>query len=201
MTEIQQGRYDALLRRVADLKGPGSKVSDALGELFPTIDVENVPGELLLLAGTRLGMGSVSLAASAGNFGKAQIFNPVGSGLIVTVTTVSWSRGTAGTIRMANNHAELSTLVSDTNLLRDTRVGTGSVAASELRSDFDPTQIDAVIQMKHTGDVTLILTEPNGLAVLGPGTGFTIAPDSLNVDFLCSFWWRERVAEPSELSF
>jgi len=57
VTELQQNRYDQLLRRVGDLKGPGSKVNDVLQELFPTIDVENVPGELLFLMGTHIGLG------------------------------------------------------------------------------------------------------------------------------------------------
>ncbi len=45
--ELQQNRYDQLIRRVGGIIGPGSKVVEALGELFPVIDVENVPGELL----------------------------------------------------------------------------------------------------------------------------------------------------------
>ena len=39
MSQLQQSRYDQLLRRVGDLKGPGSKVNDVLHELFPMFDL------------------------------------------------------------------------------------------------------------------------------------------------------------------
>ena len=65
MTEIQQGRYDALVRRVADLKGPGSKVNDMLEELFPVFDVEKLPSELYRLANIDLCFGGAGIAGVA----------------------------------------------------------------------------------------------------------------------------------------
>ena len=86
MTELQQNRYDRLLRRVGGLIGAKSMVNDALGELFPMLEVENVPGELLALLGTQLGWCSASLGPSVGNFNHHQLFNPADSGVVITVT-------------------------------------------------------------------------------------------------------------------
>ena len=86
MTQLQQNRYDQLLRRVADLKGPGSKVNDVLTELFPMIDVENPPAELLVLMGSRIAIGSINQPApGALLFEQHMLSNPVGSGAIITL--------------------------------------------------------------------------------------------------------------------
>jgi len=123
VTELQQNRYDQLLRRVGDLKGPGSKVNDVLQELFPTIDVENVPGELLFLMGTRIGWGGASKAAAAGKKAAIQLFNPIGSGQLVTVSTVIV---TGNNTQIISWGLSTSALATNTGVprLRDSRTGT-----------------------------------------------------------------------------
>jgi len=86
--EIQQNRYDQTLRRVTGIIGPGSKVAEVLTELFPVIDVERVPGELLILGGTDLAAGGASLDGGPGNSSEINLHNPPGSGKIITCTQI-----------------------------------------------------------------------------------------------------------------
>ena len=48
---------------------------------------------------------------------------------------------------------------------------------------------------------TLSNTDENGVCVLAPGTGLDIGIDDSGDTLSFSFYWRERVAEPSELNF
>jgi len=84
--EVQQTRWDRIIRRVSGSIGPGSRVSETLSELFPVLDVERVPGELLLLGGTAICVGANDNSGAAGQVARHQIFNPVGSGVIATVS-------------------------------------------------------------------------------------------------------------------
>jgi len=92
--EIQQTRYDRLIRRVAGIIGPGSKVSEVLTELFPVLDVESVPSELLILAGTNTCFGGGQFQAMAGQSPKMGLFNPADSNTILVLTHVYVSTDT-----------------------------------------------------------------------------------------------------------
>lgn len=200
MSEIQQGRYDQLLRRVADLKGPGSKVNDALTELFPVLDVENVPGELLFLQGTRLGMAGINLAPEVASIPKVQLFNPVGSGKLVTVTSIWVSAGTTQIYELFHSNVAITTLIGN-NSVRDTRAGSGASTTTQLRTQLDAAGIPAFFTFLSLANVPQQITDPNGVIILSPGFGITAAPTGTNVSFFCSFLFRERLAEPSELNF
>jgi len=198
VTELQQNRYDQLLRRVGDLKGPGSKVNDVLQELFPTIDVENVPGELLLLMGTRIGFAGTSKAPTAGKKAGIQLFNPVGSGHLVTISTILMGKDDSGSLSWGQTTLALGTNTGIARI-RDTRVGTSTDGVSQLRTAADAGTPVGGILLSLTSR-TFNLTDPNAVAVLAPGTGLTVTAITdalLNV----TFYYRERVAEPSELSF
>jgi len=198
VTELQQNRYDALLRRVGDLKGPGSKVNDVLQELFPTIDVENVPGELLFLMGTHIGWAATSKTPTAGKKGGIQLFNPAGSGQLITITTVLCS---ATIVQLFSYGIVNIALATNTGIprLRDSRIGVGPSGVSQLR-----TSPDAIAplggEFRAPSQTTVRLTDGNSFCVLSPGTGLTFV-SSQDVPMTISFFYRERVAEPSELTF
>jgi len=199
LTEIQQSRYDQLLRRVCDLKGPGSKVNDALTELFPMIDVENVPGELLMLAGTRICMGGGTLAGVAAQAITAQLFNPVDSGKLITVTRVyaAWLGST--TVRWGTTVVSLATPIG-TERFRDTRLIVPAAPSGEIHQLSRVPLATGINQARLANNDTFELNDPNGVAVLAPGTGFEIGNATLDLDIHYGFNWRERVAEPSELN-
>ncbi len=201
MTEIQQGRYDALLRRVADLKGPGSKVNDVLEELFPMFDVENLPDELFRLANIDLCMGGGFINNFAAQAGRGQIFNPAGSGKIVTVTQAGASTGNASaTTRWGRRDVALTSNLSS-QIFRDTRHPLGNLPTGQVRTQTSVALANANGQIRVLAGTPFVLKDENGLAVLTEGTGFEIGTDALNEDWFFYFYWRERVAEPSEINF
>lgn len=201
MTELQQNRYDRLLRRVGDLKGPGSKVNDVLEELFPTIDVENVPGELLWLMGTRLCQGGGIVAGVAAVRSKMQVFNPVGSGKLVTITDVhAGVVGNTTTMRWGIGVTALTT-ENNSEVFRDTRELPPTAPTAQVRTETSATLSTGTSQTRQLQNQDLHLFDPNGLAVLAPGTGFEIGVSTNDIDLLVGFMWRERQAEPSELLF
>jgi len=198
VTELQQNRYDQLLRRVGDLKGPGSKVNDVLQELFPTLDVENVPGELLLLMGTRIGWAGTSTSPTAGKRPAIQLFNPLGSGQLVTVSSVIV--GASGTSDFFWGTTTIA-LATNTGIpkLRDTRNEGGPRGVSELRTSPDAVALASGV-MRLLGATVHTLGDGNSFCVLSPGTGITFV-GQIDANIKINFNYRERVAEPSELSF
>jgi len=200
VTQIQQGRYDALLRRVADLKGPGSKVNDVLEELFPVFDVENLPEELYILMQTDLCMGGATLAGVASQSGRGQIFNPAGSGKIITVTQGGFSAVATSTIRWGRRDTPLTTHFQ-TQIFRDTRHPAGNLPTGQIRGQTSVALANASGQTKTIANTDFALKDPNGLAVLTEGTGFEMGTDAGFQAVFFYFYWRERVAEPSEINF
>ena len=197
MTELQQNRYDRLLRRIGNLIGAKSMVNDVLGELFPTIEVENVPGELLALMATDLGWCSTELLATVAVRNHHQLFNPVDSNVLIVVTQVTpFTSDTSATdFRFSNFIGPLVTLAGNERR-RDTRAGTlaGLVAQSRTAQDVVSGGLDYRVRSTRLAS----LTDENGVAILFPGTGLTVTAQTLNIDSTVSFMWRERVFEESE---
>ena len=200
MANINQNRWDQLVRRVAGLIGPGSKVNNTIGDLFPMLDVENLPGELYLLAGTRLGTGGVQQLGLAGEGARVQLFNPAESGLIVTLTTVILTTTSLGNIRYV-----ITDNVESTNDLgirvRDTRLGVGTRPTAQVRSASDAAILAGTGEFRLLANNPLTLSDPNGVVVLGPDSGITFQNVAVAQSLTAAFWWRERAAEASELLF
>ena len=193
--------HEGLARDVGGMIGAGSKVSEGVSELFPMIDVENVPGELLLLGGTEMSMGSHINIPGAANAAQVQLFNVVGSGKIVTITKVIFSISTgAATARLGISDTAIGT-ATNAEEFRDSRRPAASKPASQMRFFSDPTPADPQLQIGVFGNVPYTLDDPNGVCVLSPGFGLHVGLSALNVTLICSFLWRERVAEQSELQF
>jgi len=196
--ELQQTRYDQLIRRVGGIIGPGSKVAEALSELFPVLDVENVPGELLLLGQTQLCIGSSSLTAAAAEQARVQVFNPAGSGKLVTVSTTVFSTVTAQELRWASNNTALTTGVG-TQVFRDRRLVGTSRPTAQIRTDSTVAQTDAHGQTRILANTPYQINDENSVAVLPPGAGFEVGTTVVNTQLHVTFFWRERVALESEL--
>jgi len=198
MTELQTPRYDQLMRRVGDLKGPGSKVSNVLTELFPVLSLEDLPLELMLLGGWRKAFITVARTAGVGDVVAANLFNPAGSGVIAVVERVEWTFGAADLADLDIVQASL-TGGQTKGLFRDSRLG-----GDRLSTLFGTTQTaadtDAIYRRITGADAPEFLDDRNGLFVLSPGNGVqlgyaVVTNAALNV----VWWWRERTAEPSEL--
>ena len=198
--EVQQTRWDRTIRRVSGSIGPGSRLGETLGELFPTMDVELVPGELLALGGTKLCCGMAESNNIAAQTSRVQLFNPLDSGNIITVTHVSVF---AETVLVFINHAVRQiALANDTsfNRFRDGRFPTPNRPVGQIRIENSVAQTDPDQQFSVNNTVTRFLEDVNGLAVLPPGSGYEFGTGSNNIAVSVSFRWRERPAEESELS-
>jgi len=200
VANINQNRWDQLVRRVAGLIGPGSKVNNTIGDLFPMLDVENLPGELYLLAGTRLGYGGVLQVAAGGETARIQLFNPADSGMIITCTSVIISNLTTVVIRLVNRNVAEST--NDLGVqLRDTRIDVGTRPTGQVRSASDVTVLAGTGEFRSLLNTPHTLSDPNGVMVLAPGTGLTVTSPNTGIQLSVMFFWRERAAEASELQF
>jgi len=197
VTEIQQNRYDALIRRVNNIVAPGSMVADALSELFPMIDVENVPIELLALMGTIVATAGSILSPSAADINKHQLFNPVDSHALLVLTTLVVSTGVAGNAELATTAVPLTDDVGNV-IRRDTRSSGALTVVGQNRSLQSAAGIPSIVNFRLEQNVAFTLQDPNGLFVLFPGFGVTFSPTTANVQSICQFFWRERVFEPSE---
>ncbi len=200
MTELQQNRYDQLMRRLGDLKGPGSKVSEVLTELFPVVDVERVPSELLALMGTRVAWGRVIVAAVAAQNSRAQLFNPAGSGKLITVTRLYPRVTVLDAVEMGTLGVALANL-SAVSRYRDSRFGTTLQPVGQLREDTNVGATPATFRFNAQITESLPIDDENDIAVLSPGFGLVVSTASVNIGLVVSFMWRERTAEPSELNF
>jgi len=196
--EVQQTRYDRIIRRVTGSIGPGSRVSESISELFPMVDVERVPGELLLLGGTQICMGRVSISALAANFSLAMLRNPGLSENIITITQVRFFTSTAQSMGLGPT---LNTFpVSGNQAVRDTRRGpAGETVGQVLEDRALVTGVD-FFRARANGTDDTVIEDPNGVAVLVPGTAFSVSCRTVNTNLIIGFLWRERPAEQSELS-
>jgi len=200
-SDLQQTRYDQLIRRVGGIIGPGSKVAEALSELFPVIDVERVPGELLLLGGTRVCMGAFALTPAVGEFTHLQLFNPADSGKIATVTGV-YVHTPTGILDV--NFARSNIALADgqgTEVFRDTRLDPGSRPSCQIRSESQVAIVDANFVIRILLNSTFTLKDENDVMILLPGNGLSCGPTTADARFHFSVFWRERTAEESEVFF
>jgi len=200
VSELNQNRYDALVRRVGNLKGPGSKVNDVLEELFPMFDVENMPMELLRLAGIRSCFGGGNLAGVVAESPVAQLFNPAGSGVLVTITSVWHGVNTSGSTTWGVTNTAIGVNIG-TATLSDTREVQPDRPVAQVRQLSSGAAATATNQTRTGGNDSFILQDRLGIAVLAPGTGFDIGPGGTNRTINYAFGWRERVFEASEDNF
>jgi len=198
-SDLQTSRFDQIIRRVGGIIGPGSKVSEALTELFPVIDIERVPGELLLLGQTSLCVGSANVSAGVGDTARIQVFNPVGSGKLLTVSHALTSSNSASQIRFATGNTALTTGVG-TEVFRDRRLAGTSRPSGQIRTDATVALTDAHGQYVMLANTVVILNDENSIAVLPPGAGFEFGMVTTNKLLLATFFWRERQALESELN-
>lgn len=201
MSELQQNRYDQLVRRVGGIIGPGSKVSEVISELFPMIDVENLPPELLVLAGWDPAFRSTDVSSGVGNENASQLFNPAGSGKLIVLTKIILGTNKDASVRFNMTHTQLANS-NGFGVHRDNRAGDliSSAAVGNTRIEFG-LLISAGATIFVQASITQQLEDVNGLAILTPGDGFVIGTLETDLAMRVTYFWRERTAEQSELNF
>jgi len=199
MGRIQEARHDGLLRRLFSIKGGGSLLAETLGDAFPVIQLEGGPIELYRLAGWEIGMGGASRTSGVGETVGWQLFNPAGSGKLVIPTRAYFINDKGGTLQWGVTAVALAT--ATVGRQRDTREGVLARTVAQSRDGNDPTVPVGAIRFFMIANEAKDIGDSDGLAVLAPGTALTFVTSSTNTVVRYGFLWRERVAEPSELSF
>jgi len=200
MTEIQQNRWDQLVRRSGNVVGGGSQVGDTLNELFPIIDVETIQQELAFLSGWQSFTAGVTGVALAGNNHLQQLFNPVGSGKLIVLERLDIRSDSLQFCRFLTTDTALTNFVSNP-FTRDTRTPIGTRPVGEIRNLQQPGTVSLSGIILVQIDVNEVIEEKKGICTLRPGTGFTFASTTQNSSITTCWWWRERNAEPAELNF
>jgi len=197
MADLQQTRWDKLLRRTANIVGEGAIVTNTLQEVFPVFDLEDPPAELLLLGGTRLAFGGGTLGSTVGESGRFQVFNPTGSGHIITVTLVNFTSRNSGTVRYGVVNQAIATV--GTQRFADTRGVFTALPVGQFNQATSVALAPATGQWRTIANTPYVFENSKGLFVLGPGTGFEIGLAENNFTVHCVIHWRERTALESEL--
>lgn len=199
MGRVQTARFDNLIRRLFSIKGGGSLLAETLADAFPVIQLEGGPIELLKLSGWTLGMVGNLGTSPVGQTIGWQLFNPVGSGKIAVPTTAFWNVGAQNTVFLGVTDVALGTAAVGRQ--RDTREGVLAQTVCQFRHGFDPVPPVNAIRFRPVANQDIETSDSDGLAVLAPGTGLTFVTVQTNSTFRAGFLFRERIAEPSELSF
>jgi len=198
MADLQQSRYDKLIRRVGNIVGSGAIVTETLQEVFPVFDLENVPPELLVLGGWRMAHRGTNIIAGGAQRTASQLFNPAGSGMVMVLSTVIIALGSGDTVHIALTNTELSS-TNGFGQFRDQRAGDAisdaAVGNTRIETPFIVTPLSSYLT---AGFTSLVLEDSRGVAVLMPGTGFTVGHATNANQLLVSYFWRERVLEPAE---
>lgn len=197
--EVQQTRWDRIIRRVTGSIGPGSRVSETISELMPVLDVERVPPELQLLGGTILGYGGKTVTAVAAETPKIQLFNPASSGNIITITSCLVAVDSLALVRFTNESSARAS-ASASERFRDSRGGVLAEPVAQVRHESTAGLIPAIGIFSGQVDLAYVLSDVDGISVLAPDTGFVVSPDGTNLALTVTFFWRERPVLESELS-
>ncbi len=196
--DLQTSRYDQLVRRAGGLLGPGSKVSEVLSEVFPVLDLENTPAELLALTGWRTAWQSTERLSTAGNNSTSQLFNPAGSNTICTITQLVIRSDTVVDIQAEIVAAALAAGVR--GLFRDARFGIPRQSVAVV-SSLDGGAAGGGLRLRLVVDEQFTLRDDNGIVVLTPGSGLTVGTTTNAIRLTVNYFWRERLAQPSEINF
>jgi len=198
-SELQTDRYSQMIRRVGAMIGPGGRVVEVLTELFPVIELEDAPPEILALGGWRIAWMSTERPADPVQVSTSQLFNPAGSGTIMAVTQVGLRANTATTLNAEIQDAQIGgTPVR--GLFRDGRFG-GARETTATVASADGVAVGGGLRWRLDTTEQHVIRDDNGIVVLTPGTGLSINTVSTNVVFTVNYFWRERAAEQSELNF
>jgi len=198
MGRLQTARLENFIRRWGSIKGGGSVLSETLGDVFPILDLENLTPENQLTAGWFLFGGNTFATGGVGDQAGCQIANLAGSGNLVVIDKLLLFSQTSQPLTMGSSNALFSASAAPRN--RDLRT-------RNLLNGMAQMGISTNAITEFFGDITVVanitreLEVPNGIAVLPPGTQFSVATTNAATFLKVGFYGRARLAEPSELSF
>jgi len=197
-TPLQITRYDRLARRLMGLVGEGSIVTSVLPDVFPVIDVEDMQTDGWVLAGWNLCFGFESILDAVLSV-EVALENLVGSNMLVVIEKIDVS--STGNSLMAFGTNTAGTVLTGTSnnfhQTRDTRVpGTRRPVTTVTEGTAIP--FSPFGRIRCPANQAVQIEAPKGVYVLAPGQMFVVQNTQANVQTDVTYWWRERLIEPSE---
>lgn len=199
--KIEGGRWDRVLRSVFNLKGAGSTSSRIAEDISPTFNFPYRP-EHDFLIGDRLLWGRMVSPADAGRNPRCMLTNTSDNKLLI-LERISLAVGAGGAPYAGVTSAQQPFLASVPVFDRegrwgdlDTDIGLGSSRLTEDTFVGAPTPVIQGFSTISSGLLfTLDLT-----VVLKPLDHFFVTNATVQTAITCTFYWRERLMEPSEVA-
>ena len=199
MGRLQTARLENFIRRWGSIKGPGSVLSETLGDVFPTLDLENLTPENQLPAGWTLIAGGSTATGGVAQNGGVQLFNLDASGLLLVVDKIVIHSTTGQDVSYGTINGRMGGAGAFPRR-RDARLGSGVTGLVDIRTATNAAT-EFFEHLTIAASVDREITVPNGIAVLPPNTGLSVVTLTNNTFLRVFFFARVRTAEPSELSF
>jgi len=200
--EILVGRYNRWLQKLLQLKGD-APAPQLAGEIQPSILYPHGV-ESRYLEGWNLYGRSLSKTAQAAVTSAVRLRNPAGSNVLAVIEKVTFTEGTANTTFTHEIGATGADLDGGGNsgVALDTRGRPGSALVMSANSLVDAPSLSFVIEQTALLLFTTfqaIVTDVQEQPLL-PGQAFQIRDTVVNQSMRCSYRWRERAIEESELT-
>lgn len=201
VNQIQGGRWDNLLRKIFPIKD--RSVAPVLAsELVPYVTVQEWEDELFWARDERMAWGATNQPAVALRLSHVQLFNPAGSQTLITLDHIIVAADGDQRIRVAYLNELLAGFQNEQSGFRDQRFST-TVNPRETTGQL--TRDDSLVAQgtQHVMELQLLTgtSETFALrAVIPPGSSVIIVSVAVNTNLDVNWLWRERAAEPSELT-
>jgi len=181
------------------LVGEGALVTGVLPDVFPTIDVEDLQTDGWAIEGWLPAEGFESQVAAAAMRSQVHLNNLPTSGKMCVVEEI-WVSTNVASVMSTGFSAITAIIGTTTNLraFRDRRIQAlrpTLVVSENLAAGFVGSTIFRVLP-----NTVMVITPPKGVAVLPPGFAMTVSNGTVNVALDCTYFWRERPVETSELT-
>lgn len=195
---IQINRWDRLVRRLSGIVGEGSIVTGTLPDVFPVLELENLETDSWLDAGWKLCFGFEEIIDALLNV-EIALENLVGSNMLVIVESIEISVSGDTPIEYGTNAAGtvLAGSSNDFSTMRDSRA-TGTRRPVTQVSEGTAIPFSPFGRFRMLGGTREILAPPKGFGVLAPGNMFVVRCSTANITTAVTYFWRERLIEPSE---
>lgn len=200
INQIQGGRWDKFLRRLFPIKDR-SIAPILASELVGQVVVQEWSTEMYKLRGDNLAVAMGAIGPIALEFSHIKIRNPQLSGNLVIVERLMITTGANLTVVAAFEGIEIAGFTPIATSFRDSRSNSATLVGNTVAvvsTNTDLAQLGGTAVARWQ----VLSTDSKESAfplVLGPGSGMIIRAATVNIGLRVTLFWRERVAEPSEL--
>jgi len=196
MSKIETGRWSEQLRRMFGMAGISSVSADLSPEISPVVVLEEPTNDWLFLKSVRQVFVAQTVAAAIGFTSKFRIRNPVGSGVLAVMRTITMTSPTTTDLRVNINEQTVDFSVSEPTTVPDSRwnalgsaAPTSSLVASSANDQATPPAGDPLLEVLTLGNTPVVLAEAFPML---PGTTIDFGHPSVNISLRVWCSWIER---------